>query len=198
MILLDLKQQQQRTGEHCLASQCHPVTHSPAMLGFLVQAGWPLAGGGFSSCSSMMLDVWLCGGSGSPLHPDVMSLASAKLLRNAARRCNRTAQSTTVGQSFLEYKTYINTHVTNMQVIMKNMSDLYFITIHNCKHWLRRRVLTEEEDTPHGYRHQDTHGQLDGRVAHLRQLAVLSFEPRGTGAHVTCVTDDCYYGSAFW
>lgn len=85
----------------------HAATHLPAMLGFLVQAGWPLAGGGFSSCSSIMLDVWLCGGSGSPLQPDVMSLASAKLLRSATRRCNRTAHSTTAGEGFRGYKTFI-------------------------------------------------------------------------------------------
>lgn len=79
----------------CLECQESSSTRSPAILGFLVHAGWPLAGGGFRSCNSIISDVWLFGGSGSPLQPDVISLASVRLLRSATRRCNRTAHRTT-------------------------------------------------------------------------------------------------------
>lgn len=58
------------------------------MLGFLAQAGWILALGGFSSCSSSRLGVWLHGGGGTWLLQSMaVSLGSAMPRRSAARRC---------------------------------------------------------------------------------------------------------------
>lgn len=68
----------------------------PAMLGFLVQAGWPLALGGFSSCSSSRFGVWLQGGDTWPLQSMVVSLESAMPLRSAVRRWSRKAHTNTV------------------------------------------------------------------------------------------------------
>lgn len=58
-------------------------------------------------------------------------------------------------------------------------------------------VLTHQKGAPHCYGHQDPHGQLEGSVAHLGQLAVLSFESSWAGTHKTCFVESCYWTFAF-
>lgn len=75
--------------------------NTPAMLGFLAQGGWLLGLGGFSTCSSSKLGVWLHGGGTWPLQSTVLSLGSTIPRRRAARRCcwwSRNAHTSTIGK----------------------------------------------------------------------------------------------------